>query len=107
MRRPYGSDIDNPDVIDQRGATPSPADAPPGGSSDGLSWDGTSPLVRKSDAQRAVHNALLIGAALGIGGLLVGRGIMSRRPARPSFGSDRRAAARARLDSGRRRVRSR
>lgn len=82
MRIPRGP-IENPDVIDQRGASPidypldsPPVNAPPDvdrDADDRPSWDGVSPIVLKSDAKRAVHATLALSGVVAIGAFLLGR----------------------------------
>lgn len=86
MRIPRGP-IDNPDVIDQRGASPIdyPLDYPPVNApseadrevDDRPSWDGVSPVVLKSDAKRAVHATLALSGAVAIGAFFLGRASVS------------------------------
>ena len=76
MRRPSGIGIDNPDVIDRRGEVVPPDPAP---YRDG-SWDGVSPLVLKSEAQKT---ALQVGALAALGAFLLGRAtVLARREPR-------------------------
>lgn len=80
VRIPRGS-VDNPDVIDRRGASPPEVDEtfrpqPP-------SWDGVAPIVLKSDAQRAVRGALALSGVVAVGSFLLGRASVARsRPMR-------------------------
>lgn len=61
MRRPYGP-VDNPDVIDQRGA---PAPPLPSGVS-------VEPVMLQSEADRRVRGAYLAGGLLAVGAFLIG-----------------------------------
>lgn len=71
MRHPRSIDYDvNPDVIDRRGADP-----PNEGDPDQEMQD-EAPLVRKSDAQRAVHRAAAASAMIaGIAAFFLGRSL--------------------------------
>lgn len=97
MRRPYG-EVDNPDVIDQRGAPP-PEGASPD-PSDGTSqvWDGASPLVLKSDHDRVVRDLSLAFGVIALGAYVAGEWV-----GRSS--SPRARASRVRGDWARRRRR--
>jgi hypothetical protein len=73
MRRDprFGSEYDNPDVVDRRGA-------PPPSQSDDDATDGRSALVRESDARRSIHlTALLFGGL----GLILGRSVGRKKKA--------------------------
>jgi len=84
-----GGRIDNPDVIDQRGSFPpevSPEEEPPNvQDSDSPSWDGTAPIVLKSDAQRAVRGALVLSGVVAVGAFLLGRASVAPKSSRRRY----------------------
>ena len=76
MKHPH--DVDNPDVVDERGASPSPLPPYQGSRGDDgvAAWDGTEPLVLKSEAQRNTRIGIAVTAvATGIIWFFVGRSV--------------------------------